>query len=202
MCRFVRLAVACSEVWRSQVLPHACVLEVLDCPDQLLPPGGVSDLEVDLVEQVFNELGPVGRERLQNSPDGELSYGQVGKVWQVSSRSRTVRLLCDAINARAKEGHVHHGGNLRHLSFACCRPTLATPPVNTRPAAIRSPSRNSAPTTSAFSARSLSPLPANAAASSTRLLSPLPAQRLPEKPSAEEVMPTEYGKQASKMTRW
>ena len=149
---------------------------------------------MDHFEQVFKELGTAGRERLKNMPAGECSYEQVANVRQLPSTSKTVCLLCKAIHARAEEGHVHHGGNLHYLFFACCRPTLPTFPMNARPAAIRSPGRNSAPTAATLSARLQSPLRANAATPSTRLLSHLPAQRFPEKPSAEQALPTEYGK--------
>ena len=90
--RFGRIAVACTEVWRSGVMPHTCVSEVLGCPDDLLPPlGEMSDQEVVDLEQVLEELGTAGCEGLKAGEKG--SYQLSGPV------------LRKAIRARAEEGH-------------------------------------------------------------------------------------------------
>ena len=102
--RFVGIAVACTEVWRREVMPHACVSEVLGCPDDWLPPLGVmSDQEVAFLEQVLDELGTAGSRKCgegrgvflcdvtqrgdrRTEPSGALQFAQAGSHRVASDR--------------------------------------------------------------------------------------------------------------------
>ena len=62
-----------------------------------------------------------------------------------------MRLLSEAIDARACEGHAHHGGDLLFRFFVSCRPPVGPAAATVEPAAIRSASCNSRPTAAASS---------------------------------------------------